>query len=261
MDSTAVPAPHVWGDQIEVGSTFEFPEYTVGEQEILRFAELWDPQWFHTDPHAAEDGPYGGLIASGVQTIAIFQRLCVQSAFRRWHVIAGRSLREVWFLRPLRPEATVSGHLRVTETVNDKHGRTLVVLEGELVGDGKTLLSSVSDVYLRSRTNLSRTSATPGPAPGRSTGGPTHQRAGGTTPGGGVLLAPDLHLLDRRGYRHRRDQVTAIVDPGGHTSETFGMFPVFVGKAGPARHFQLTLELCGAAIPSSVCSGAGRNDR
>ncbi|MFD6894657.1 MaoC/PaaZ C-terminal domain-containing protein [Rhodococcus sp. NPDC060086] len=150
MDSKVVQAHNMWGNQIEVGATYDFSEYTVGEDEIIRFAEQWDPQWFHIDSDAADEGPYGGLIASGVQTIAIFQRLSVVAAFRHWHVIAGRRLRDVRFLRPLRPGTTVSGHLRVTEVDNDKPGRTLVVVQGELIGDGKPLFTSISEVYVRS---------------------------------------------------------------------------------------------------------------
>ena len=41
------------------------------EAEILDFARRWDPQWFHTDPQAAKSSIYGGLIASGIHTLAI----------------------------------------------------------------------------------------------------------------------------------------------------------------------------------------------
>ena len=35
---------------------------------VLQFAKAYDPQWFHTDPEAAAEGPFGGLIASGWHT-------------------------------------------------------------------------------------------------------------------------------------------------------------------------------------------------
>ena len=36
--------------------------YVVTEEEILEFGRRFDPQPFHTDPIAAKDGPFGGLV-------------------------------------------------------------------------------------------------------------------------------------------------------------------------------------------------------
>ncbi|MEV8195463.1 MaoC/PaaZ C-terminal domain-containing protein [Rhodococcus pyridinivorans] len=151
MDAQVEQPERTWGDEIVVGSRYEFPEYTIGEEDIIAFAEQWDPQWFHIDPEAAGEGSFGGLIASGVQTIAIFQRLSVLAAFQHWQVIAGRRLRDVQFRRPLRPGTTVSGCLRVVEVESDKPGRALVVVQGELLDDGKSLFTSACEVYVRSR--------------------------------------------------------------------------------------------------------------
>ena len=42
---------------------------------IAAFAAEYDPQWFHLDPHAAATSPFGGIIASGAQLIALWRRL------------------------------------------------------------------------------------------------------------------------------------------------------------------------------------------
>ena len=49
----------------------------ITQQEILEFANRYDPQWFHTDVEASVKGPYGGLIASGWQTCGLAMRLSV----------------------------------------------------------------------------------------------------------------------------------------------------------------------------------------
>ena len=69
--------------EIQVGQVLEAGPYLVTEEEILRFARAYDPQWFHADPERAAHGPYGGLIASGWHTCAIAMRLSVD------HVLAG----------------------------------------------------------------------------------------------------------------------------------------------------------------------------
>ncbi|MDH6282667.1 MaoC/PaaZ C-terminal domain-containing protein [Prescottella agglutinans] len=147
-----VPARREYADEIAVGSTYELSTYAVTEDDVVAFAEQWDPQWFHTDAEAATHGPYKGLIACGMHTLAIYQRLSVVDVFENWHVIAGRRLRDVRFLRPLRPGATVTGRLRVIELDRDRPGRALLVVQGELVGDdGKQLLTTVTEVYVRAR--------------------------------------------------------------------------------------------------------------
>ena len=50
------------------GQVIEAGPASVTEQEIVAFAQAYDPQWFHTDPEAAERGHFAGLIASGWHT-------------------------------------------------------------------------------------------------------------------------------------------------------------------------------------------------
>ena len=52
---------------------------TLDEAAILEFAARYDPQPFHSDREAAAASPYGGLIASGFQTIALCFRLAVDA--------------------------------------------------------------------------------------------------------------------------------------------------------------------------------------
>ena len=60
------------------GQTDEIGQHTFGEQEMIEFARQFDPQPFHTDPEAAKQSFFGGLIASGWHTCAIAMRLMVQ---------------------------------------------------------------------------------------------------------------------------------------------------------------------------------------
>lgn len=49
-------------------------------EDIIRFAERFDPQVFHTDPEAAKKSLFGGLCASGWHTCAGWMR-CYVSFF------------------------------------------------------------------------------------------------------------------------------------------------------------------------------------
>lgn len=142
----------VYADDIEKGASYHLDSYTVTEHELVEFATQWDPQAFHTDKDFAEAGQFGGLIASGIQTLAIYQRLVVKGVFSQWSVIAGRSLRDVRFLRPVRPGDVLTGSVVIDDVEFDDRARALVTMTAELVnGEGKSVLSAVVDAYIRTR--------------------------------------------------------------------------------------------------------------
>jgi len=45
----------------------------------VEFAQRFDPQPFHVDPEAAKASPFGGLIASGWHTTALFMGMFVRA--------------------------------------------------------------------------------------------------------------------------------------------------------------------------------------
>jgi acyl dehydratase len=87
--------------------------YAVTEAEVLQFAQAYDPQWFHTDPAAAVQGPFGGLIASGWHTCGIAMRLAADAALTGSESYASPGLAYVKWRHPVRP----GDALRLTATV------------------------------------------------------------------------------------------------------------------------------------------------
>ena len=51
-------------DYVE-GDVHSFGTISVEADEMIAFAKRFDPQAMHTDPEAAKNTPFGGLIASG----------------------------------------------------------------------------------------------------------------------------------------------------------------------------------------------------
>ena len=96
------------------GAVYEFGTVSVTEDEIVRFAEQFDPQVFHLDPVGAKATVYGGLIASGWHTCCLFMQL-----FARYYLPGEASLGspgvdELRWLKPVRPCDRLS--LRITVT-------------------------------------------------------------------------------------------------------------------------------------------------
>ncbi|WP_455447780.1 MaoC family dehydratase [Natrinema thermotolerans] len=95
-------------EDIEIGTTREFGEYHVTKEEIVEFADQYDPQPFHTDEDAATESAFGELVASGWHTAAISMRLLVDNYLRENAGMGGRGADELRWQRPVRPGDTLS---------------------------------------------------------------------------------------------------------------------------------------------------------
>lgn len=148
-EAASTPRPGRYGVEIHAGDRYPLGAYTLTERQIIDFARQWDPQRFHMEKDFAEAGGYRGLIASGLQTIGVYQRLAVRAMYAHWQIIAGRGLREARFLRPVRPGDTLTGSARIEAVAVDARGRTLVTLSAELVNQhGKPVFDTLADVYV-----------------------------------------------------------------------------------------------------------------
>ena len=90
--------------------------YHLSQDEVLQFANTYDPQWFHTDPEAAAQGIHGGLIASGWQTCGIAMRLVALAALQGSESFASPGLAYVKWLHPVRPGDALSVKATVLQT-------------------------------------------------------------------------------------------------------------------------------------------------
>jgi acyl dehydratase len=87
----------------------------VTEEEIIEFAKRYDPQVFHTDPVAARDSIYGGLVASGWHTAAMAMRLIVENYLSGVASVGSPGVDEVRWLKPVRPGDKLSVRVTVLE--------------------------------------------------------------------------------------------------------------------------------------------------
>ena len=101
-------------EDISPGDSFDAGPFTMAEREMIEFAKRFDPQPMHTDPVAAMDGPFGGLIASGWYTAAVVMRLIndVRPLGSTPLIGMGDSIR--WLL-PVRPGDVLSATVEVLE--------------------------------------------------------------------------------------------------------------------------------------------------
>ena len=86
-----------------VGERLETASATLDEAQIIEFARAYDPQTFHLDPKLARESIFGGLVASGWQTIAVVMRLLIDSGAFGSHGAVGLGIDGLRWLKPVRP--------------------------------------------------------------------------------------------------------------------------------------------------------------
>lgn len=104
-----------WFDEFAVGDRFETRGMSLTEAQIVEFAQMFDPQAMHVNVAAAEAGPFGGLIASGFQTLSLSFRLFLDLGLMERSNIIGAGLDEVRWLAPVRPGDTLITTIEVLE--------------------------------------------------------------------------------------------------------------------------------------------------
>ena len=108
-------------EDFTVGEVLTLGQVTVSEAEILAFARQFDPQPFHTDPERAKASPFGGLIASGWRTVALYMRLLVDGFIGSVAESQGSpGVDKIEWLKPVRPGDRLTGRMTILELIPSK---------------------------------------------------------------------------------------------------------------------------------------------
>ena len=140
-------------EDFAAGQSFDLGTRTVTEDEIVAFAREWDPQRFHVDREAAQDGPFGGLIASGWHSSAILMRMYVDTILLDAAGMGSPGVDEIRWLRPVRPGDTLRGRMEVESAApSARHpGRGTVIVRLELRNQADEVALTLKAVGLMAR--------------------------------------------------------------------------------------------------------------
>jgi acyl dehydratase len=140
-------------EDFTVGEVMETVPVTLRADEIIAFAQLYDPQTFHTDPEAAKASHYGGLIASGLQTIAVAFGQFIRLGYYAESSLGGPATDDVEWLAPVRPGDALSTSVEVLEVrpSKSKPDRGILRLQFNTAVDGTTVVRFNSTTFLRRR--------------------------------------------------------------------------------------------------------------
>ncbi|MFA9418183.1 MaoC family dehydratase [Natrinema sp. HArc-T2] len=122
----------VYLEDISAGATIHCGEVTVSADEIVEFAQQFDPLPIHTDPEAASESRYEGLIASGYHTLSLSVRLLVEEVRSDRAVIAGIGIDNVRWHAPVRPGDTLAVETTIVETRPSESDPTTGIVHEEI---------------------------------------------------------------------------------------------------------------------------------
>lgn len=117
---------------IREGSRWRTSSRRVERSEMIDFAKQWDPLAIHIDELGSRDSRFGDVIASGLFSIAVYQRLVADEVYAGQPIVAARALREVRFIRPLFAGEDVSAEVIVAASRQGRGDTFEVELHGSL---------------------------------------------------------------------------------------------------------------------------------
>ena len=140
-------------EDVQVGETMRFGRYEVTREEIVEYARQFDPQPFHLDEEAARASMFGGLIASGWHTGAMFIRMVCDGMVPTAATSGSMGFDDLKWLKPVRPGDVLSVDSVVREKIesHSRPDRGTVKIESRVSNQrGEVVMSLVSLViYLR----------------------------------------------------------------------------------------------------------------
>lgn len=144
----------LWFEDFTVGRSFKTRGATLSEAQLLDFGWTYDPQPFHIDKEAAKEWGFGGIIASGFQTLAITFRLFFQERLITACSLGSPGMDELRWLKPVYPGDTLSVVATVKEAraSQSKPDRGIVRMEYQTFNQrGEVVLSFLATQFLRKR--------------------------------------------------------------------------------------------------------------
>jgi acyl dehydratase len=155
LASSSPPLKERWFDDYRVGEVFEFGDRLVTAEEIIEFAQRYDPQPFHVDVDAAASSSFGGLVASGWMTASLLMREMCDHFISPRSAMGSPGFEELRWPRPVRPGDRLRARVTVAgaRPSRSKPDRGVITLRQEVFNQAGELVMSLSgNAMVRRRT-------------------------------------------------------------------------------------------------------------
>jgi acyl dehydratase len=148
---------YYWED-LAIGFTDSFGPIAVDREEVLAFAQRYDPQPFHLDDDAAAQTHFGRLAASGWHTCAMMMAALVerwqQLPGRQEHLLGAMGIDELRWRHPVHPGDILRGTIELVEKIESRSRPEMGILKWRtrlINQDDAEVLSLISIVMQKRR--------------------------------------------------------------------------------------------------------------
>lgn len=137
---------HYYWEDLEPGLELDLGSYYLSREEIIQFSKQYDPLPFHLGEDQAANTAIGVFCASGIQTMAIAQRLIVDKLLSKTALVAGMGIDKALFHHPTTADQRLKITIKITK--RDKPIATLnrgrVYYQVKVYSEHNTLLFSMT---------------------------------------------------------------------------------------------------------------------
>ncbi|MDF3339467.1 MaoC/PaaZ C-terminal domain-containing protein [Mycolicibacterium septicum] len=134
-------------EDLRVGDWMNLGTVQVHHDEVLAFAARFDPLPIHLD----ETNPvFGGVIASGVHTMALFSSLASREFIPRLALVAGKGIDRLRLPVPVRPGASLTGAVEIVD-IAEHSARADVTYRSTLTDESEQVVLSFVGIAVVSR--------------------------------------------------------------------------------------------------------------
>ncbi|KQU62598.1 acyl dehydratase [Sphingomonas sp. Leaf339] len=142
-------------EDVTVGHRASFGEYAVTREEVMAFAQQYDPQPFHLSDEAAAVTHFGRLSASGWHTCAMTMAMIVENLKRHDEAGLGSpGIDELRWLRPVYPGDTLRCETEILDKRRSKSRPEMGLYRSRMTvfnQDDVAVMSFISQGMIRTR--------------------------------------------------------------------------------------------------------------
>ena len=103
------------------GEIYQLGSHTITTEEIIDFAQKYDPQGYHLSEEAGKLSCFNGLIASGWHTASIWMKLYVSTMLDNAAVQGSPGVDELRWLSPVRPGDVLHGKVEILDKIPSRN--------------------------------------------------------------------------------------------------------------------------------------------
>lgn len=140
-------------EDFKVGDRFSYGAWEMTKDQMIAYAEIYDPEPFHLDEQAAIDLGWDGLIASGPQIVGLFRRLS-KDAFPKSETVISPGWDEIRWLLPVFAGDVLTCHSEIVESrlLQSRPGEGLMKFFTEMKRQNGDVVSTVlANWFIRCR--------------------------------------------------------------------------------------------------------------